>query len=68
MQPDCEVAGLGLTGRGERELGLHGITVAMAANSNNCRDISTIENTGAWGIQFPPAPNLGGRHADANSR
>jgi hypothetical protein len=68
MQPDSGVVGFVLTDRGVREPGPREVTVAMAVNSINRRDFSTIENAGAWGTRFPLASKSGGRHADAYSR
>jgi NADPH:quinone reductase-like Zn-dependent oxidoreductase len=60
MQSDSGVDGLVLADRGEREPGPGEVAVAMAANSINYRDLSTIENAGARGIKFPLAPNSDG--------
>ncbi len=60
MQSDSGVNGLVLADRGEREPGPGEVAVAMAANSINYRDLSTIENAGVRGIQFPLVPNSDG--------
>jgi NADPH:quinone reductase-like Zn-dependent oxidoreductase len=60
MQSDSGVDGLVLTTREQRDPGPGEVAVAMAANSINYRDLSTIENAGARGIRFPLAPNSDG--------
>jgi NADPH:quinone reductase-like Zn-dependent oxidoreductase len=60
MQSGDGVDGLVLADREEREPGPGEVAVAMAANSINYRNLSTIENAGARGIRFPLAPNSDG--------
>lgn len=60
LQSDRGVDGLGLADRDDGEPGPGEVAVAMAANSINYRDLSTIENAGARGIQYPLVPNSDG--------